>query len=121
MPVTAKESFIIRAKIEVLNNKRELGQYGLVWVFDKADEELSKFMVSTENKNFTIAKFQKAQEYKEHGFSGKYEKNGFEFNQQFFSIVKLDNYFYFFLNHFDRSVYMTHMSQMPMEGERFSF
>jgi hypothetical protein len=26
-----------------------------------------------------------------------------------------------FLNHYDRPVYMTHVSQMPMEGERFGF
>jgi hypothetical protein len=121
LPVTAKDNFIIRAEIEVLNNKRGFGQYGLVWGFDKVHEVLSKFVVSTEYKNFTIAKFQKDHEYNEHRYSGKYEKHGFEFNKQFFSIVKLDNYFYFFLNHYDRPVYMTHVSQMPMEGERFGF
>ncbi len=121
LPVTSKENFIIRAEIEVLNNKRGFGQYGLVWGFDKAHEELSKFVVSTENESFTIAKFQKNHEYNEHRFSSKYEKHGFEFNKQFFSIVKLDNYLYFFLNHYDRPVYMTHVSQMRMEGERFGF
>lgn len=68
-----------------------------------------------------IAKFQNDHEYKEHRFSGKYKKHGFEFNMQFFSIVKLKNYFHFFLNHYDRPVYMTHVAQMPMEGERFGF
>ncbi len=121
LPVTSKENFIIRAEIEILNNKRRFGQYGLVWGFDKAHEELSKFVVSTENENFTIAKFQKDHQYNEHRFSDKYEKHGFEFNKQFFSIVKIDNYFYFFLNRYDRPVYMTHVSQMPMEGERFGF
>ena len=98
LPVTSKENFIIRAEIEILNNKRGFGQYGLVWGFDKAHEELSKFVVSTENENFTIAKFQKDHQYNEHRFSDKYEKHSFEFNKQFFSIVKIDNYFYFFLN-----------------------
>ena len=28
---------------------------------------------------------------------------------------------YFFLNHHERPVYMTHISQMRMEGERFGF
>ncbi len=121
LPVTAKDNFIIRAEIEILNNKRGFGQYGLVWGFDKTHEELSKFVVSTENENFTIAKFQKDHEYNTHRFSGKYEKHGFESNKQFFSIVKLDNQFYFFLNHYDPPVYMTHVSQMPMEGERFGF
>ena len=121
LPVTSKENFIIRAEIEILNNKRGYGQYGLLWGFDKAHEKVSKFVVSTESERYTIAKFQKDHEFHEHRFGGKYEKYGFEFNKQFFSIVKLDNYFYFFLNHHDRPVYMIHVSQMPMEGDRFGF
>lgn len=121
LPVTEKENFIIRAEIEVLNNKRGFGQYGLVWGFDKAHQELSKFVVSTENENFTIAKFQKDHQYNKHRFSGNYEKHPFEINKQFFSIVKLEDYYYFFLNRFDRPEYMTHVSQMRMDGERFGF
>ena len=49
------------------------------------------------------------------------EKYGFEFNKQYFSIVKLEDYYYFFLNQHDRPVYVTHTSQMLMEGNRFGF
>jgi hypothetical protein len=121
LPVTTKENFIIRAEIEVLNNKRGFGQYGLVWGFDKEHNELNKFVVSSDHDDYTIAKFQKNHEFTRHRFNRNYEKHPFENNKQFFSIVKLDDYYYFFLNRFDRPEYMTHVSQMRMEGERFGF
>ena len=121
LPVTSKENFIIKAEIELLNSNNDYGQYGLVWGFDKVHQELSKFVVSSEKNNFTISKFQKDHEFSRHRFSDSYEKFGFEFNKQFFSIVKLDNYYYFFLNQHDKPVYVTHVSQMPMEGNRFGF
>lgn len=121
LPCTSRENFIIRAEIELLNTNRGYGQYGLVWGFNKQHDEVCKFAVSTENENFTISKFQKDHEYIQHRFSGKFEKHGFEFNKQFFSIVKLDDYYYFFLNQYDRPVYMSHVTQMTMEGDRFGF
>ena len=121
LPVSSKENFIIKAEIELLNSNNDYGQYGLVWGFDKVHHELSKFVVSSEKNCFTISKFQKDHEFSIHRFSDSFEKFGFEFNKQFFSIVKLDNYYYFFLNQHDKPVYVTHVSQMPMEGNRFGF
>lgn len=121
LPVSIKENFIIKAEIELLNSNNDYGQYGLVWGFDKDHLELSKFVVSSEKNDFTIAKFQKDHEFTRHRFSESFEKNGFEINKQFFSIVKLNSYYYFFLNQYDKPVYVTHFSQMPMEGNRFGF
>ena len=121
LPVSSKENFIIKAEIELLNSNNDYGQYGLVWGFDKEHQELSKFVVSSEKNDFTISKFQKDHEFSRHRFSDSFEKFGFEVNKQFFSIVKLENYYYFFLNQHDKPVYVTHVSQMPMEGNRFGF
>ena len=74
-----------------------------------------------DNNDYTIAKFQKNHEFIKHRFNRNYEKHPFEANKQFFSIVKLEEYYYFFLNRFDRPEYMTHVSQMRMEGDRFGF
>ena len=121
LPVKPRENFIIRADIELINSFRKFGQYGLVWGFDKEHEELNKFVVSTDNDDFTVAKFQKNHQYIKHRFSNRFEKDKFETNKQFFSIVKLESYYYFFLNKYDRPVYVMHMSQMFMEGDRFGF
>ena len=121
LPISINEDFIIKAEIELLTSNKGYGQYGLVWGFNKEHNELSKFVVSADKQEYTIAKFQKDHEYQRHRFSGTFEKYGFEFNKQFFSIVKLEDYYYFFLNQHDRPVYVTHTSQILMEGNRFGF
>ncbi len=121
LPVKKQDNFIIKAEIELLESSRGYGQYGLVWGFDKEHNELNKFVVSTDHDDYTIAKFQKNHEFIKHRFNRNYEKHPFETNKQFFSIVKLEDYYYFFLNRFDRPEYMTHVSQMRMEGDRFGF
>lgn len=121
LPISIQENFIIRAEIELLQSKKSYGQYGLVWGFDKEHAELNKFVVSTNNQDFTISKFQKDHQYQKHRFSGDFENYSPESKKQFFSIVKLDNYYYFFLNKYDRPVYMAHISQIAMQGDRFGF
>ncbi len=121
LPVTMNESFIINANIEILNNKQGYGQFGLVWGFDKGHEQLNKFVVSSNTNRFTIADFQKDHEYTRHRFSGKFEKDMFSKKEQFFSIVKLEDYYYFFLNQYSKPVYVTHISQLGQEGNRFGF
>jgi len=121
LPVTSSENFIINAEIELLGLDRGYRKYGLVWGFDQHHEVLNKFVVSIEHDQFSISKFQKDHAFEKHRFSGNYENHDRQSGRQFFSIVKLDNYYYFFLNKHDRPVYMTHVSQMPMDGDRFGF
>lgn len=121
LPIPAKENFMIRAKIQVIQNNNGFGQYGLVWGFDNAHQVLNKFVVNTDCERFTITNFQKDYEFTTHRAVGVYEKDNFSENEQFFSIVKLDRYYYFFLNQYDRPVYMVHSSQLPLEGDRFGF
>jgi len=102
LPVKKQDNFIIKAEIELLQSSRGYGQYGLVWGFDKEHNELNKFVVSSDHDDYTIAKFQKNHEFTTHRFNRNYEKHPFEDNKQFFSIVKLEDYYYFFLNRFDR-------------------
>jgi hypothetical protein len=122
LPLNEDESFMIKAEIEILFTKKEFGQFGLVWGFDKQHNELCKFVKSIYNSDFTIAKFQKDHEYKKHRFSCSLEYQQIEsISKQYFSIVKLGDYCYFYLNQYGRPVYITHVSQMRMEGNRFGF
>jgi hypothetical protein len=121
MPVSKDENFILYTNIELINNRNGYGQFGLVWGFQKQHEVLNKFVISTQNQSFTIAQFQKDHHYTRHRYSGTYEKHHENKREQFLSIVKLDDYYYFFLNEFDRPVYITHVSQLQMQGNRFGF
>jgi hypothetical protein len=121
MPLNLDENFIIKASIELLHNKQGYGQFGLVWGFDKKHSQLNKFVVSSNTSRFTISDFEKDHAFANHRFSGKYEKDPFSKNEQFFSIVKLEDYYYFFLNGHSKPVYVTHVSQMGQSGDRFGF
>lgn len=121
MPINLDENFIIKARIELLHNKQGYGQFGLVWGFDKTHKQLNKFVVSSNTSRFTIADFEKDHAFTNHRFSGKYDKDPFSKNEQFFSIVKLEYYYYFFLNGHSKPVYVTHVSQMGQSGNRFGF
>jgi hypothetical protein len=122
LPLHPEENFMIKAEVELLNTKKIYGQFGLVWGFDKQHNELNKFVKSVYNNDFTIAKYQKDHAYKKHRFSGSIEQQQIEStNKHYFSIVKLGDYYYFYLNPYGRPVYITHVSQMSMEGNRFGF
>jgi hypothetical protein len=121
MPIFKEENFILHAKIELMNNSNGYGHYGFVWGFQKEHELLNKFVVSTYDNSFTIAHFQKNHHYIRHRYRGTHEKRQENKREQFLSIVKLDDYYYFFLNEYSRPVYITHISQLPMQGNRFGF
>lgn len=121
LPLSTHENFIIKAEIELLNTNKGYGQFGLIWGFDKQHNELCKFVLSSNKQFFTITKFQKDHAYKKHRFSSSIEQQIESTNKQYFSIVKLGDYYYFYLNKHGRPVYITHVSQMTMEGNRFGF
>ena len=120
MPISDNDNFIIEAEIELLSHKG-YGQYGLVWGFDKPHQVLNKFAVSVNNKRFSVTKFEKDYHRNFHRFAGKYEKELDSKNKQFFKIVCMQNYYFFFLNHSDQPVYICHKAHLSMEGNRFGF
>jgi len=120
MPITKGENFIINAEIELLGSKG-YGQYGLVWGFSKPHEVLNRFTVSADANRFSVLKFDKDHFRNYHRYSGKFEKPAQSNKKQFFSIMRLDDYYYFFLGEFDRPVYTCHQSHLSMDGLRFGF
>jgi len=116
----SNNNFIIKAEIELISHKG-YGQYGLVWGFGKPHQVLNRFSVSVESNRFSISKFDKDHFHIEHRFSGKYEKEFDSRKKQFFSILCIQDYYYFFLHHYQKPVYICHKSQLKMEGNRFGF
>jgi hypothetical protein len=121
MPVSTKDSFIIHAEIELVQTQTGYGQFGLVWGFTKPHTVLNKFVVSTQEDAFNVAFFQKDHYVVLHKHRGTYEKHQSNKRKQFFSIVKLEDYYYFYLNEYARPVYIVHASKLPMTGNRFGF
>jgi hypothetical protein len=121
LPVKKLESFIISAEIEIVHNHLGYGQFGLVWGFNREHNIVNKFTIASNHNQFTVSRFQKDHLFVTHRFSGSFIKHDAYVYKQFFSIIKLADYYYFYLNLYDRPVYITHVSQMGMEGERFGF
>ena len=69
-------------------------------------------MVSSFERNHNVHKHRFSELFFNYNTSGK---------KQFFSILKLDGYYYFFLNKYDRPNYVVHASHLPMFGDRFGF
>ena len=121
LPVRKTDNFIISAEIELVNNSFGYGQFGLVWGFNKAHNMLNKFTVSYNQNNFTVARFQKDHLSVSHRFGSTFFRRENHQDKQFFSIVKLGDYYYFYLNPYGQPVYISHVSHFSMEGERFGF
>ena len=122
LPDNLADNFIIKAEIEVVENHKGYGQYGLVWGFDEESDYLNKFVVSTgEHVSFVVSSFERNHNVYKHRFSELFFNYNTSGKKQFFSILKLDGYYYFFLNKYDRPNYVVHASHMPMFGDRFGF
>ena len=57
LPNNLGDNFIIKAELEVVENHKGFGQYGLVWGFDEASRSLNKFVVSSEEQSFVVSSF----------------------------------------------------------------
>lgn len=120
LPIKKGENFIIHAEIELLSHQG-YGQFGLVWGFDKPHEVLNRFTVSVETNRFSVLKFDKDHYRTYHRFSSKYAKSVDPSTKQYFSIMRLEDYYYFFLGSHERPVYTCHKTHLSMEGLRFGF
>ena len=121
LPDNLADNFIIKAEIEVVENNKGYGQYGLVWGFEEDGDYLNKFVASTEESSFVVSSFERNHNVYKHRFSELFFNYNTSGKKQFFSILKLDGYYYFFLNKYDRPNYVVHASHLPMFGDRFGF
>lgn len=120
MPIKKKENFIIHTQIELLSHKG-YGQYGLVWGFDDPKEVLNRFTVSVDSNKCSVCKFEKNHERIYHRFSTRFEKKSTSKHLQTFSIMRLENYYFFFVEEQQLPVYTCHEAHLLMEGVRFGF
>ena len=114
------KNFVINTEIELLENKG-YGQFGLLWGFTDPSHILNRFVRSAETERFTITRFEKNHHRSFHRFSDQFKKEPETGSKQFFSIMLLNDYYYFFLHKYQRPIYICHKSHMQSEGNRFGF
>lgn len=120
LPRKLPQHYVINTEIEILEHQG-FGQFGLVWGFTKPHHVLNRFVVSAETDRFTVTRFEKDHFRTFHRYSGSFEKEHMSGNKRFLSVMLLEDYFYFFLHHHQRPVYICHKSHMHTEGNRFGF
>ena len=114
------KSYIISAEIELLQFQ-SYGQFGIVWGFSKPHINLNKFVISAESPRYTISRFEKNHFRVFHRFSAEKKQSDYNRNKFKFSIMLLDDYYYFFLNNLIYPLYICHKNHLPIEGDRFGF
>ena len=108
------DDFIIETAIELENKEDAFGHFGLVWGFDEERKYLNRFTLSADGKRALIMHFEKNHHFDFHRFqTRKLPKIDMKKSVRF-SIIKLEDYFYFFINKV--KVYTVHESVFCAKG-----
>ena len=92
------DDFIIETAIELEKKEDAFGHFGLVWGFDEERKYLNRFTLSADGKRALIMHFEKNHHIDFHRFqTRKLPKIDMKKSVRF-SIIKLEDYFYFFIN-----------------------
>jgi hypothetical protein len=108
------DDFVIETIIELEKKEDAFGHFGLVWGFDEERKYLNRFTLSADGKRALIMHFEKNHYVDFHRFqTRKLPKIDIKKSVRF-SIIKLEDYFYFFINKV--KVYTVHESVFCANG-----
>ena len=108
------DDFIIETAIELENKEDAFGHFGLVWGFAEERKYLNRFTLSADGKRALIMHFEKNHHVDFHRFQTR-KLPKIDMNKSVrFSIIKLEDYFYFFINKV--KVYTVHESVFCAKG-----
>lgn len=108
------DDFIIEASIELEKKEDIFNHFGLVWGFDEERKYLNRFTLSADGKRSLIMHFEKNHHIDFHRFQTR-KLPKIDMNKSVrFSIIKLEDYFYFFINKV--KVYTVHESVFCADG-----
>jgi hypothetical protein len=108
------DDFIIETNIAIEKKEDVFGHFGLVWGFDEERKYLNRFTLSADGKRALIMHFEKNHHIDFHRFQNRKLPQINMDKMIRFSIVKLSDYFYFFINKY--KVYMVHESVFCAKG-----
>ena len=108
------DDFIIETAIEIEKKEDIFNHFGLVWGFDEERKYLNRFTLSADGKRALIMHFEKNHHIDFHRFQTR-KLPKIDMNKSVhFSIIKLEDYFYFFINKV--KVYTVHDSVFCADG-----
>lgn len=108
------DDFVIETKISIENAEDAFGHFGLIWGFDKEHKCLNRFTISADGKRILIMQFEKDHHFIAHRFHKRLQKKIDVSKPVLFSLIKLGDYFYFFIN--KQKVYVGHDSLFCAKG-----
>jgi hypothetical protein len=108
------DDFIIEASIELDKKEDIFNHFGLVWGFDEERKYLNRFTLSADGKRALIMHFEKNHHVDFHRFQTRKLPKIDMSKSVRFSIIKLEDYFYFFINKV--KVYTVHESVFCTKG-----
>ncbi len=108
------QDFIIETIIELEKKEDVYGHFGLVWGFDEDRKYLNRFTLSADGKRALIMHYEKDHHRIFHRFQNrKLPKFNMKKSVRF-TIIKLEDYFYFFIN--KQKIYVAHASAFCANG-----
>ena len=108
------DDFIIETSIELEKKEDIFNHFGLVWGFDEERKYLNRFTLSADGKRALIMHFERNHHIDFHRFQTR-KLPKIDMNKSVcFSIIKLEDYFYFFINKV--KVYTVHESVFCTKG-----
>jgi len=115
--INKHQNFIIEAKIKI-ENIREIGQFGIIWGFDKKHAILNRFTIAADLKRFSIIQFEKDHLRIYHRFTEKLDHSVQKIKNEL-TIVKNKKYLFFKIN--KQIVYICHEAHFHEGGPRIGF
>ncbi len=108
------QDFIIEANVQLENHEDCFGHVGIVWGFDENNEYLNRFTLSADGKRVLVMHFEKDHRRICHRFQNRQLPKINRKEPVRFSIIRMGDYFYFFINKI--AVYTAHESMFAEYG-----
>lgn len=113
-PFKKGQNFVVDSLITLEKKEDVYGHFGLIWGFDEERKYLNRFTLSADGKRVLVMHFEKDHHKIYHRFQNK-KLPKFDMKKPIrFSIIKLGEYFYFFIN--KQKVYLAHESMFCANG-----
>lgn len=108
------QNFILEAYLQLENYEDCYGHFGLVWGFDRNNEHLNRFTLSADGKRALVMHFEKDHRKIYHRFQNRQLSKINRKEPIRFSIIRMGDYFYFFIN--KMVAYTAHESMFADNG-----
>ena len=119
-PLSKNENFLISCKFSILEANKN-SQFGIVWGFDEAAEQLNRFTISLNSAYFKLAHFNRKNFIAIHQFRGKHKRCIEQQGINELHMLNINGHYFFYINDESNPVYQCSALQFPLQGNRVGF